>query len=89
LGINNIPPKMCTDSCVYCQLAHTMKMRLERDAFYGPENIVRSVRDKVERAREGGVPIDYLTFVPDGEPTLDIDLGREIELQRPLGPKPP
>ena len=22
---------------------------------------------------------DYLTFVPDGEPTLDINLGRELE----------
>lgn len=24
--------------------------------------------------------IDYLTFVADGEPTLDVNLGREIEL---------
>jgi wyosine [tRNA(Phe)-imidazoG37] synthetase (radical SAM superfamily) len=29
----------------------------------------------------------YLTFVPDGEPTLDINLGREIELLRPFGIK--
>lgn len=28
--------------------------------------------------------IDYLTFVPDGEPTLDLDLGREISLLRTL-----
>ena len=31
--------------------------------------------------------IDYLTFVPDGEPTLDANLGREIDLLKPLGLK--
>ena len=34
-----------------------------------------------------GKPIDYLTFVPDGEPTLDGNLGEEIELLRTLGTK--
>ena len=87
LGINNIPPKMCTYSCVYCQLGRTMKMQVGRSAFYGPEGILRGVQNKVERAREAGESIDYLTFVPDGEPTLDVDLGREIELLRPLGIK--
>ncbi len=32
-----------------------------------------------------GDRIDHLTFVPDGEPTLDIDLGKEIEMVRELG----
>jgi len=32
-----------------------------------------------------GESVDYLSFVPDGEPTLDLNLGREIELLRPLG----
>jgi len=59
-------------------------MQLERRAFYEPEEILRDVQDKVERAKETGEPIDYLTFVPDGEPTLDVNLGREIELLRPL-----
>ncbi|ASI98135.1 hypothetical protein A3L02_00405 [Thermococcus celer Vu 13 = JCM 8558] len=27
----------------------------------------------------------YITFVPDGEPTLDINLSREVELLRSLG----
>lgn len=33
---------------------------------------------------EGG-HIDYITFVPDGEPTLDAGLGREIDLVKQLG----
>ena len=87
LGINNIPPKVCTYSCLYCQLGRTIKMSVERQAFYEPEEIARAVADKVEKTRSAGEVIDYLTFVPDGEPTLDLNLGREIELLRPLGIK--
>jgi len=87
LGINNIPPKICTYACVYCQLGRTIKMQTERQSFYEPEEILQDVRDKVEKTRKAGEPIDYLTFVPDGEPTLDINLGREIESLRPLGIK--
>jgi wyosine [tRNA(Phe)-imidazoG37] synthetase (radical SAM superfamily) len=60
-------------------------MQVERRAFYEPGQILRDVEDRVERAIAVGEPIDYLTFVPDGEPTLDVNLGREIELLRPLG----
>jgi wyosine [tRNA(Phe)-imidazoG37] synthetase (radical SAM superfamily) len=85
LGINNIPPKVCTYSCVYCQLGRTSNMRVERHAFYEPEEVLNTVRNKVTRTREAGESIDYLAFVPDGEPTLDIHLGQEIELLRVLG----
>jgi len=84
LGINNIPPKICTYSCIYCQLGRTIKMQVKRRVFYEPDEILQDVHDKVEKAREAGETIDYLTFVPDGEPTLDINLGREIEMLRPL-----
>ncbi|RJS80313.1 radical SAM protein, partial [Candidatus Bathyarchaeota archaeon] len=82
LGINNIPAKVCTYSCVYCQLGRTKEITLERRAFYDPDRIFRDVRRKVEEARTRGEEIDYLTFVPDGEPTLDLNLGVEIELLR-------
>lgn len=85
LGINNIPPKVCTYSCVYCQVGHTPRMQVQRRPFYQPDEIVRAARDKVAKAVEAGEAIDYLTFVPDGEPTLDANLGREIDLLRPLG----
>jgi wyosine [tRNA(Phe)-imidazoG37] synthetase (radical SAM superfamily) len=85
LGVNNIPPKVCTYSCAYCQVGRTTEMRDERRTFYEPEEIVQDVWDKVQKAKEAGEPIDYLTFVPDGEPTLDANLGREIKMLRPLG----
>lgn len=85
LGINNIPPKICTYSCVYCQLGRTNKIRVERRPFYGPMDILRATCNQVWKAEEAGEAIDYLTFVPDGEPTLDINLGQEIELMKNLG----
>ena len=87
LGINNIPPKICTYSCVYCQLGRTIKMQAERRKFYNPGKILRDVQDKVKKVKEIGDPIDYLTFVPDGEPTLDINLSHEIDLLKSLGIK--
>jgi wyosine [tRNA(Phe)-imidazoG37] synthetase (radical SAM superfamily) len=87
LGINNIPPKTCSYSCIYCQLGRTSSMAIERQQFYRPEEVVRSVRAKVDEAHKAGEAIDYLTFVADGEPTLDANLGRHAELLRPLGIK--
>ena len=87
LGINNIPPKICTYSCIYCQLGRTFNMQIGRKEFYKPEEIIHAVKNKVKDAREMREPIDYLTFVPDGEPTLDVNFGEEIELLKPLGIK--
>lgn len=87
LGINNIPPKICTFSCVYCQLGRTIDMQMERRPFYQPEELLESVRSQVAGARENEEVIDYLTFVPDGEPTLDINLGRSLQMLKPLGIK--
>jgi wyosine [tRNA(Phe)-imidazoG37] synthetase (radical SAM superfamily) len=87
LGINNIPAKFCTYACVYCQVGRTPHMQIERRAFYAPQDIYEAVLAKIEEARDVGETIDYLTFVPDGEPTLDIHLGRAITLLKPLGVK--
>ncbi len=85
LGVNNIPPKICTYACVYCQIGRTLKMQGELTKFYAPEAIFELTKSKVEKIRSKGEKIDYITFVPDGEPTLDINLGKEIELIKQLG----
>lgn len=85
MGINNIPPKTCTYSCVYCQLGRTPQLEVERRAFYDPEAVIRAVRAWVSQLREQGEGIDYLTFVPDGEPTLDLSLGQMIQDLKGLG----
>jgi wyosine [tRNA(Phe)-imidazoG37] synthetase (radical SAM superfamily) len=85
LGINSIPPKACSCSCVYCQVGPTHTSGIVPRPFYEPSAVAREVNDTVERLRNEGKRIDYLTFVPDGEPTLDAGLSQEIDLLRPLG----
>jgi wyosine [tRNA(Phe)-imidazoG37] synthetase (radical SAM superfamily) len=62
-------------------------MQIERCPFYEPEEIFIAVKKKVKNALREGEAIDYLTFVPDGEPTLDINLGREMDRLKTLGIK--
>jgi wyosine [tRNA(Phe)-imidazoG37] synthetase (radical SAM superfamily) len=85
LGINNIPPKFCSYSCVYCQVGKTINMTSARRSFYKTEDIFEQVKRKVNETNQRKEPIDYLTFVADGEPTLDINLGNEISLLKQLG----
>ena len=87
MGINNIPPKFCSYSCLYCQVGRTLDQEANPRAFFRPEEIYSAVAAQVEAARRAGEEIDYLTFVPDGEPTLDVNLGAAIDLLRPLGIK--
>ncbi len=87
LGINNIPAKICSYSCAYCQVGRTLQMEVVRHPYYSPQEIYDEVADKVDRSKDRGLAIDYLTFVPDGEPTLDINLGQEIDMLRTLGIK--
>lgn len=87
LGINNIPPKHCTYSCMYCQVGPTQTTEIEPRVFYQPQVIFNDVKASVMALLEKGESIDYLTFVPDGEPTLDENLGKTIELLRELGIK--
>ena len=87
LGINNIPPKVCSYSCIYCQIGATDSMSIKRNEYFSPKDILIEVSEKVKQLQSTGERIDYLTFVPDGEPTLDINLGKTIDLLKPLGIK--
>lgn len=80
LGINNIPPKFCSYSCLYCQVGRTVNKEIALRSFYQPDEIFQAVKAQISAAQAAGEKIDYLTFVPDGEPTLDIHLGETIDL---------
>ncbi len=84
LGINNIPPKHCSYSCLYCQVGPTRASEIQPRFFYQPEDVFKEVSAQVAKLKDRGEQIDYLTFVPDGEPTLDAGLGETIELLRSL-----
>ncbi|MBN2519077.1 MAG: radical SAM protein [Bacteroidales bacterium] len=79
LGINNIPYKICTYSCIYCQVGKAIKMQINRQEFYKPEELVDEVKALLCNIQDNYQYPDYITIVPDGEPTLDIHLGELID----------
>ncbi len=85
LGINNIPPKACSYSCVYCQVGPTGITEIAPRDFYPPGLICGEVKKHLAKVQARGEQVDYLTFVPDGEPTLDLRLSETIHCLRPLG----
>lgn len=87
LGINNIPYKNCSYSCLYCQLGPTNNLVHKRSSFFAPEEIQAAVLTKIEQANQLHEKIDFLTFVADGEPTLDLNLGKTIALLKKTGIK--
>ncbi len=70
LGVDIIPRKTCSYSCVYCQLGRTMSKQYEPRSYYHREEIL----DEIEKNLQNSDP-DYITIVGDGEPTLSSDLG--------------
>jgi wyosine [tRNA(Phe)-imidazoG37] synthetase (radical SAM superfamily) len=84
IGINNIPPKICPYSCVYCQLGKSLEMVADRQTYYHSDDLFSDVKNKINSACENSEVIDYLTIVPDGEPTLDSNLGKLIDQLKTL-----
>jgi len=84
LGINNIKHKICTYSCLYCQVGKAVKMQINRQEFYKPEKLVDEVKAILCNIQNNDEYPDYITIVPDGEPTLDKNLGELIERLKAL-----
>ena len=85
LGINHLPPKTCTYSCVYCQLGRTSFMTTNRAAYSEPQEIFQAINNRLKELSEEGIHPDTITFVSNGEPTLDKSLGEAIRLVKQLG----
>lgn len=85
LGVNNVAYKYCSYACIYCQIGNTVHLDYKRREFYDPNIIYEAVSKRIDELEKQGVKPDYISFVPDGEPTLDINLGKEIEMLKTLG----
>jgi len=85
LGVNNIPAKVCSYACRYCQVGTTTEHSVEPRAFFDSGQIRAAVVAHLGRIRAAGQDADHLSFVPDGEPTLDSGLGESIAALRELG----
>jgi len=65
-------------------VGQTRNPGLIRQLFFTPEQIFGEVENHLSKLAEEDRP-DYMTFVSNGEPTLDINLGRSIEMLKELG----
>jgi wyosine [tRNA(Phe)-imidazoG37] synthetase (radical SAM superfamily) len=87
LGINNIRRKICSYDCVYCQAGQTTSCSTDRDCCLSPYELYFFVKERIEQLEKEKIHIDYISFVPNGEPTLDNNLSKEIELLKGFGYK--
>lgn len=85
LGVNNVPPKICSYACVYCQVGQTTRLSLERRPFYPPAAITAAVTARLAVLQAAGKRVDAITFVPDGEPTLDLHLAETLAALHAFG----
>lgn len=60
-------------------------MQVMRQQFYTPERIAVEVGSRLDVLARAGESVDYLTVVPDGEPTLDLRLEALLAALKPLG----
>jgi wyosine [tRNA(Phe)-imidazoG37] synthetase (radical SAM superfamily) len=74
LGIDPISSfqKTCTFDCVYCQAGKTEILSDRREIFVPTEVLIHELRSVPN------VPVDYITFAGNGEPTLAANLGEMI-----------
>lgn len=84
LGVNTLPGKICSYSCAYCQVGLTEHFDRERRPYADPEEVAKSVAEKIARVVAKGGTVDVVSFVPDGEPTLDAGLGAQIAAVRSM-----
>ncbi|HPI36577.1 MAG TPA: radical SAM protein [Ignavibacteriaceae bacterium] len=87
LGVNNIKPNTCCYNCVYCQAGDTECCSTCVDYCLSPHELYLYLKKKVEELEKNKVHFDYISFVPNGEPTLDVNLGKSIMLVREFGYK--
>lgn len=74
LGIDIIPFKTCTLSCIYCQIGETPRTTLERREYTPVADVLAEIRAFLA----DNPRIDWITFSGSGEPTLHSGLGALI-----------
>jgi wyosine [tRNA(Phe)-imidazoG37] synthetase (radical SAM superfamily) len=84
LGVDLVPMKTCSLSCIYCQIGRTPRTTVERRRFSDPDELVGEV-NAVLRSRSD---IDYITLSGSGEPTLEIGIGEIIRRLKEVSETP-
>ena len=81
LGINLLPQKgkLCNFDCIYCECGWNRDGRGDT-VLPTAEDLQKALTAKLEACKAAGTPIDSITFSGDGEPTLNPDFARIIDI---------
>jgi Fe-S oxidoreductases len=88
LGINLLPRKgkLCNFDCVYCECGWNKDGRTD-EKLPTAEELEVALSSMLEKCRREGTPIDSITFSGDGEPTVNPDFARIIDITLALRDK--
>jgi wyosine [tRNA(Phe)-imidazoG37] synthetase (radical SAM superfamily) len=84
LGVDLVPLKTCSFSCIYCQLGRTTCPTLDRDEYVPFDEVIEDITTGLAN---GSSP-DFVTLSGSGEPTLHARIGDVIRAIRDLTEKP-
>ena len=81
LGINLLPTqgKLCNFDCIYCECGWNKDGTGDRK-LPTASDLEKALRDKLSECKKEGTPIDSITFSGDGEPTLNPDFAKIIDI---------
>lgn len=75
LGIDLVPPKVCSFNCIYCECGATTNLTVERKEYVPYESVISEIEEYLSRHEAP----EYITFSGSGEPTLNSRIGDIIE----------
>ena len=76
LGVDLVPPKVCSMDCVYCECGPTTELTLERGEYVPTAEVIRELDDFLA-ARPAP---DFITFSGAGEPLSTPGSGRSCRM---------
>ncbi len=85
LGVDLVPPKICTYDCVYCQVGKTTGRTLQRKEYIPTGEVLEEVRNFLSK---GDASIDHFSLSGSGEPTLHSQIGLVIKGIKGMSPIP-
>jgi len=80
LGVDIVPMKTCSLSCIYCQVGKTPEVTLSRREYISVNEVLHELVDYFKK----DLKPDWITFSGSGEPTLNSGIGEIIKGIRTL-----
>lgn len=80
LGVDIVPMKTCSFSCIYCQVGKTLQTILSRREYISANEVLHELEDYFKK----DLKPDWVTFSGSGEPTLNSGIGEIIKGIRTL-----